>query len=35
VVNHPEQYGRELIIQKELTNKKADLKLWNKSIKNI
>jgi len=35
VVNHPEQYGRELIIQKELTNKKADLKLWNRSIKDL
>jgi len=33
VVHHPEQYGRELIIQKELTNKKADVKLWAKAIK--
>lgn len=31
VVNHPEQFGRELIIQKELSNKKADLKLWTKA----
>ncbi len=34
VTNHPEQYGRELIIQKELANKKADVKLWTKAIKN-
>jgi len=33
VVHHPEQYGRELIIQKELTNKKDDVKLWTKIIK--
>ncbi|MBL3530967.1 PadR family transcriptional regulator [Companilactobacillus zhachilii] len=33
VVNHPEQLGRELIIKKELTNKKADVKLWKNEIK--
>jgi len=33
VVNHPEQYGRELIIQKELSNKSADVRLWAKAIK--
>jgi len=33
VVNHPEQYGRELIIKKELTNKKSDVKLWKKELK--
>jgi Predicted transcriptional regulators len=33
VVNHPEQFGRELIIEKELANKKADVKLWKKEIK--
>jgi len=32
VINHPEQYGRELIIKKELTNKKEDLKLWIQTI---
>lgn len=30
VVKHPDQFGHELIIRKELTNKKSDLKLWNK-----
>jgi Predicted transcriptional regulators len=33
VINHPEQLGRELIIKKELTNKKADVKLWKNEIK--
>lgn len=33
VVQHPEQYGRELIIKKELANKKADLKILNSAIK--
>lgn len=33
VVNHPEQFGRELIIEKELANKKADVKLWKKEIR--
>ncbi|WP_338215595.1 PadR family transcriptional regulator [Companilactobacillus muriivasis] len=33
VVNHPEQYGRELIIKKELSNKKSDVKLWKKELK--
>ncbi|MFC6177490.1 PadR family transcriptional regulator [Companilactobacillus huachuanensis] len=33
VVNHPEQYGRELIIKKELANKKSDVKLWKKELK--
>ncbi|WP_334331833.1 PadR family transcriptional regulator [Companilactobacillus sp. HBUAS59544] len=32
VVSHPEQYGRELIIRKELANKKSDLKLWKKEL---
>ncbi|KRN99908.1 regulator of phenolic acid metabolism PadR [Companilactobacillus kimchiensis] len=32
VVHHPEQLGRELIIEKELSNKKIDVKLWNKEI---
>jgi len=35
VVHHPEQYGRELIIQKELNNKKADVKLWTKAVKQL
>lgn len=35
VVNHPEQYGHEFIIRKELTNKKDDLKLLNSSLKEI
>jgi len=33
VINHPEQYGRELIIKKELSNKKSDVKLWKKELK--
>lgn len=33
VVNHPEQLGRELIIKKELSNKKADTRLWQSEIK--
>ncbi|KRK91245.1 PadR family transcriptional regulator [Companilactobacillus futsaii] len=33
VVHHPEQYGREFIIRKELATKKADLKLLNSAIK--
>lgn len=32
VVNHPEQLGRQLIIEKELTNKKAELILWQKQF---
>ncbi|GEO47458.1 PadR family transcriptional regulator [Companilactobacillus kimchii] len=35
VVHHPEQFGRELIIQKELSNKKSDLKLWRSELKNL
>lgn len=35
VVHHPEQYGRKLIIQKELANKKSDVKLLNSSLKEI
>ncbi|WP_119317214.1 PadR family transcriptional regulator [Companilactobacillus formosensis] len=35
VVQHPEQYGRELIIKKELANKKADLKLLKSAIPEI
>ncbi|HIY92223.1 PadR family transcriptional regulator [Companilactobacillus sp. HBUAS56275] len=35
VVHHPEQFGRELIIQKELSNKKSDLKLWRSESKNL
>lgn len=30
VINYPEQLGRKLIIEKELVNKKVDIKLWNK-----
>lgn len=33
VVHHSEQLGRELIIEKELSNKKSDMKLWQKEIK--
>lgn len=33
VVNHPEQLGRELIIKKELANKKSDIQLWKKELK--
>lgn len=33
VVNYPEQLGRELIIKKELSNKKADTRLWQSEIK--
>ena len=32
VVHHPEQYGRELIIKKELENKTNDVKLWTKEM---
>ena len=35
VVHHPEQYGHEFIIQKELASKKGDLKLLNSSLKEI
>lgn len=33
VSGHPEQLGHKLIIQKELSNKKSDLKLWTKAQK--
>lgn len=32
VIHHPEQLGRELIIKKELANKKSDIQLWAKEI---
>lgn len=35
VIHHPEQFGRELIIQKELSNKKSDLKLWRSELKKL
>ena len=35
VVHHPEQFGRELIIQKELSNKKSDLKLWRSKLRSL
>ncbi|AUI71887.1 PadR family transcriptional regulator [Companilactobacillus alimentarius] len=35
VTSHPEQYGRELIIKKELANKKSDELLWHNQISNF